>query len=559
MSVVATGSQYHTLAGVGSSTNVDDGVHDGTTRLFGMSVPLSGSRTENQPVDITSHLNDGIKEHSFLDDYYYRIWIIPLVVNVGRILSERNDAVEIWNSFFEPRDYGPIVITGDDEGETLSGDTDGTFNTLESQIRTLTTEVRGAAKVDVTYDFVFQGGGDTASVLRVLGVRLVAFLLRHNWLSPVIEQLAFRTDVMTGISGVEQRKKLRQTPRRRLEMAYLTLTKQERMFLENASYNQNTVFSVPLWSDVTTLQADTMVGAQVFAVDTRGRDYEVGGQVFLHTSTDVCESLEIESFTDSSITTVEPSLNAYSAGARVCPARFGILESKQSIKRHTNQIDATTLAWLIDADADMPNRLDTYTPDTYLDLEVYDEQNDYIEPHDIDQEVRREMMDNEIGLIGLETVEPFPRRTYPFHKLMTRDEFPAYLQWFYNRSGKYVPFWWVDRVQQFILTDEVAFDSVTMTVRTEGYAEFMFANPARRYIAIKDGDSWIYRNITNAEIQDDGNTILTLDEAPGIDLDSGDDPMICLLRKVRLDSDLLDITYETSTAIRTATRFIDVF
>ncbi len=551
--------QAPTAASYGVSVSADSYTHDPDTIAGIGEVTTYGPLSVNVPIDIIGGALDGVRQPGFLDLYYYRIWIIPAIVNLGRIISESNTNVEVWNSFFEPRDYGPIVITGDDSGLTLSGDASGTFNRLESQIRDLASSPLGAGSVDVTYDFVFQGDGDTASVLRVLGVRLVVFLLRHNWLAPVIEQLAFKTDVLTGLSGVEQRRKLRQTPRRRLEMSYLTLTKQERMYLENATYNQNTVFAVPLWSDVGMLRSAAVSGTNTFDVDTRGRDYEVGGLIFLHKDTDVCESLAIDSFTDDSVTTVEPSINDYPVGVRVCPSRFGLLESKQSIRRHTNQIEDLKLTWLIDANADRPNQLEAYTSDTYLDLEVYDEQNDYSTEHDIDQEARREMMDNDIGLIGVETIEPFPRRTYPFTKLMTRSEFPAYLRWFYNRSGKYVPFWWNDRIQHFQLTDETAFDSVTMTVKTFGYAEFMFPNPSRRYMAIKNGDAWIYRGITHAEIQDDGNTILTLDEAPGVDLDPVDDPMICLLRKVRLDSDMLDITYETSTAIRTATRFIDVF
>lgn len=545
-------------ASFGLSVNLDD--YEALFNTVGLtSSDIAGDFTDEAPISLVSEALDGNLARTVKDLYYYRIWIVPAIVNLGRIVSEAHHQVEVWNSFFEPRDFGPIVITGDDSGLSLDGDASGTFNYLESQLRTLTSDPEGAQRVDVEYDFVFQGTGDVGSVLQVLGIRIVVFLLRHNWLSTVLEQIAFKTDVLTGLSGVEQRRKLRQSPRRRLEMSYLTLTKQERMYLENATYNQNTVFAVPLWSDVGTLRTNAIAGTQTFDVDTRGRDYEVGGMVFIQKDTDVCESMAIESFTDDSITTVEPCINSYTAGARVCPARFGLLEGKQSIKRHTNEIDDTRLAWLIDSDSDALNRLETYTPDTYLDLEVYDEQNDYSSELGIEQEARREMMDNDIGLIETLTVEPFPRRTYPFTKLMLRDELPAYLQWFYNRSGKWVPFWWVDRVQHFQLTDEVSFDSITMTVKTFGYAEFMFANPSRRYIAIANGTDWIYRTIVDAEIQEDGNTLLTLDTAPGIDLDPDDDPMICLLRKVRLDSDMLELTYETSTVIRSATRFIDVF
>lgn len=527
--------------------------------IYVASSDVFGDWSDEAPVTLSSVEEAGHAATSFLDLYYYRLWIIASTVNFGRVLSPETEEVEAWNSFFEPRNFGPVVATGDTEGQTLTGDTAaGTFAKLESKMYTLSASRLGSSRISVIYDWQMQGLGDTASVLTVLGVRLIAFLLRHNWLEPVLEQLSFKTTVLTGMSGVEQRIKLRQSPRRRLEMSYLTLTDEERMYLEHAMHSQNIVFAVPLWSDTGPLNVAASIGATVFQVNTIDRDYEAGGLMFLQ-SGETSETLEIVSFTASTVTTLEPSVNAFPAGAKVCPARFGIMERQQAVKRVTSTVEKSRIAWQLDTNTDRPNMLEAYTPATYLGLEIYDEQNDYGQAHDIEQTAKSDWADNEVGTIEIVTGEPYPRRSYPFYKLMSRDELPVYLQWFYNRSGKYTPFYWNDHVRAMRMVEGTALDSVFLNVKSLGYGEFMFDNEARRQIAILTSGGWIYRSIEDAEVNEDGTTTLTLDSAPGVELTVLEDPKICLMRRVRLDSDMLDVTWFTSDTVRTATRFIDVF
>lgn len=561
MGVLAPSSFGHDPENLGTSVNVET-LEVPVLEVSVGETPMFGPLTENHPLDFISDAFDGWKAPSFLDLYYYRLWIIPSIVNFGRLLSPQEREVEAWNSFFEPREFGPVVATGDENGQTLTGDTEaGTFNWLESKMYTIAAARLGSTRINVLYDWQFQGDGDTGSVLQVLGIRLVAFLLRHNWLAPVIEQLAFKTSILTGLSGREQRIKLRQSPRRRVEMTYLTLTPEQRMYLEHAKMGQNLVFAVPLWSDVGTLGVQANVGTTVFTVDTVDKDYQAGGLFFLQsTDGETSEVLEITSFTASSVTTTEPSVNAFPAGARVCPASFGLMEKEVSRTRHTSTVEGATIPWIMDTNTDTPNLLEAYTPETYDGLEVYSEKNDYAQDHDINTKTNADDADNDIGLIERIEGEPAPRMSYPFYKLMTRDEFPAYKQWFYNRSGKYTPMWWVDHIRAFRLVTGTALDSVFLTVKSLGYGELAFGSSTRKHIAIRlpSGD-WIYRDVEDAEVNEDGTTTLTIDSAPGEALVVDDNPMICLLRKVRLDSDVLDVTWETGGVVRTATRFIDVF
>jgi hypothetical protein len=557
MSLVATGLQYPTLDSLGTSVNLSQYAADPDHNVESVNSPISGTLAVNAPIDIISNSLVGLRANSFIDIYYYRLWIIENTVDFGRILSEQIVDVEAWNSFFEVRDFGPITSIGNTDGLVLSGDQSGTFATLESKMYELTAEFIGAHQFDVEYHWQFEAGGDTFSFLRVLGQRLVAFALRHNWATPILEQLSFKTDVLTGISGVEQRIKLRQTPRRRLEMSYMTLDAEEKAYLEQITQSQNQVYAVPLWQDKSSLQIATAIDATVFSADTTLRDYEVGGLVFLQ-SGDSSEVLTIESFTDSSITTTEGAIYSYPIGAKVCPARFGILEDKVALKRHTTHHEAITIPWVLDSNQDRTNQLASYTPDTHEGLDIYDEQNDYSDVQEIEQTTVRELLDNEVGLLRVMPGETYPKRDYPFSKLVERDEFAVFLQWFYDRSGKYEPFWWLDYTPAFHLRAGVAFDSVLLTVKTNGYVSSAFGNVMRRDIAINTSGGWIYRHIDDAIDNGDGTTTLTLDTAPGVVITVDEDPLICFLRKVRLDTDTAEIVYETGEVMRTAVRFKDV-
>lgn len=558
--VAGAGLSVHTAASIGSSANVSAYSNDPETNVWAATAPeFFGGNTDNAPVSLESVALTGVRSLDFIDKYYYRLWIIPNSISLGRLLAAQDVDVEVWNSFFEERDFGPIVATGNTDGLTLTGDASGTFARLESKMYVLSAALLGAGTIDVRYDWQFEAGGDTFSFLQVLGSRLTTFKLRHNWASPILEQISFRTNVITGLSGNEQRSKLRQSPRRRIEMSYLTWDDEERAYFENASHWQNHVYAVPLWQDVAPLQTGIAEGALVLAVDTTGRDYEVGGMVFVHSGTDTCEMLTVESFTDNSVTVELGTVNAYIAGAKVCPARFGILEDKLALSRITNHHEATKLAWLLDTDTDRPNQLTSYTPDTYLGLEIYDEQNDYSSELDIEQSVQSDTLDNDIGLMRRIDGEAYPRRTHPFTTLMERDEFGALLQWFYNRSGKLTPFWWLDYTPAFHIRESITLDSIFLTVKSNEYETLSFGNAARRDIAIRTNSGWIYRHIDAVENNQNGTITLTLDEPPGVPIAVEDDPLICYLRQVRLDSDTLELIWETANVIRSATRFIDVF
>lgn len=141
----------------------------------------SGPWTSEVPIEIISHAAAGFKATSFLDLYYYRIWIIASEIDFEGITTTKTENVEVWNSFFETRSFGLINETGDedeDPGIVVAGPQSGSFVYLQSRMYVVTALLEGAFHVDVTFDWVFTGGGDTFSVLHVVGNRVIPIEVR---------------------------------------------------------------------------------------------------------------------------------------------------------------------------------------------------------------------------------------------------------------------------------------------------------------------------------------------------------------------------------------------
>jgi hypothetical protein len=550
---IVTSSAQLTISGL--SDNLNGYTNDTTTWFKKGSDPISGSSSFVLTSVVTAAY-DGVLATAYSDIFYHRIWVIPHTTNLGNLVANVVKQIEVWNANFSPVTLNSRSVEGDDSGMALTGLSSGTFNGRFSEVYELSASLDGAPVIDYDYLFDF----DTEDVRAyIVGRRVLPFTLEHNWQDTVIEQIAFKTDVMAAQSGKEQRLNLRTAPRRRLEMSYVTMDAMERASLENTLIGWHTrVYAVPLWMDSARLADAVTIGQQTFNLDTANRDYDIGDFIFIQKGT-TYDILEIDAITATTVHTRTGALNAYAVGTKVAPARLGVLESKIALDRQTSIAESFRFAWSLMADNVSSNRRVPYTPTTYRGLEVYNLSNDYSDTIQIGEEMREDVLDNDTGLFQKYQIEPFPRRTYPFRELFERSEFGNFIEWAYNRDGQRVPFWWVERVPAFKIVANESTLSSEITVTNVGYTLLINAAENRRDIAIRLANgSYLYRRIVSAEDNLDGTETLTLDQTHGVNIVAADTPYVSYLKCVRLASDIVEIEYHSTNAIRTATSFTDL-
>jgi hypothetical protein len=552
--MISSSAQLQGLADIGSSTNLDNLTHDISYHEELMASPqLAGVLSGDDIIDVISADHIGVRSTGYSDIYYYRIWIIERNTQLGNVTARQFRTIEVWNAYFEPQELLSYDNTGD---IIVDGFEAGTFNPLQSRLYSVEIPLEGTPTIDAIITWVFETLGDRVGTVQ--GQRIIPFTLRHNWEEKVLEQISYKTEVLIGMSGKEQRIGQRDTARRRLEMSYLTLTPLERSYLENVLYGwQGRRYAVPVWSDVTPLRTAVTTGGSTFDVDTVTRDFEVGSLLFVTDGVNH-DTLEITAVTADLVTTDSGSLNDYAVGAKVVPARLGMLESTLGLSRITNELESITLAWAIGANEPSTNRLVDYTPELYRGIEVYNLSNDYSDSIGIEQELRQDILDNSIGTFNTYGIDPFPRRTYPFKELRTRDDLGEFFQWIENRKGSLNPFWFTERVPSFFLQEDILSSDTTLIVKTGGYTAQSFDSVARRDIAIKTSDGWKYRRITGSVMGEDGNETITLDTSLGVDLTVAENPLMSYLKFVRLAQDSVELIYESTGVVTTASSFIDL-
>lgn len=165
----------------------------------------------------------------------------------------------------------------------------------------------------------------------------VVFPFEPDWSEPVVERLAWATDVLTAYSGAEQRIALRRHPRHQLDYRALPLEARAAAALEALLYGRQAErFLVPWWPDQSGLEAPAGAGSFALELDTRFRRFRAGGQLLLWGDPFTWELHEILSLDDVSLVLVEPTVAAWPAGSLALPLIPGArLPDSQPLGRPT--------------------------------------------------------------------------------------------------------------------------------------------------------------------------------------------------------------------------------
>jgi len=165
-----------------------------------------------------------------------------------------------------------------------------------------------------------------------------------NWASPVVERLEFSTDVLGSGTGVEQRRKLRDTPRRSFEFDLLLRGSARTYFdLWNRKFGVSECW-LPLWPDVTRLTAIAAPGSTVLFADPSFRDFRPGeGAVLIGDDPFIYELVEISDVGADSVTVSAETERWWGKGARLLPARLAALTEQPVMQRRGDDISTTTV------------------------------------------------------------------------------------------------------------------------------------------------------------------------------------------------------------------------
>lgn len=376
---------------------------------------------------------------------------------------------------------------------------------------------------------------------------LPVFSFRANWREPVAERLAFLTDVLAASEGAEQRRSVRETPRRTYEADFL-LTSNERTFWDlfiNALGGQEVV--APLyWEVVTVPEALTATVSNRIEFDTSFREwqYHTGYLALLIRDSALdYEVVEIAGVDANGVDLAAPVARNWPKNTRLLPLRRVSLEQISEVRQPSAAVATVSAQFRIVGPNPWVPASDT-SP-TYAGLPVFLSEPNWVQDLTFSQDREIDLLDRDVGLTyqidatGRVLLGQAHRWFLP-----GREKLAGFRDLIYRHRGRAGGFWLPTFKADLRLAASVSAGGTQITVENVGYGYTGGPTSGREYIAIKHEGGTILRRILSVIPGTSAATErLNLDAPVGLALSPGQVRRISFADTARFDTDEFEIVH----------------
>jgi hypothetical protein len=511
-------------------------------------LPLGGNQGTPQPALSISHsAKTGVIVDTFGGLLFERVLILPSLKALGFVLTATEFPVEVWNTFRDSdQTLETIAISG--TGQTVLADPYGeplVYAAQDSRIYQATVPSSGDPTIDQVILFTFLSG-ILGTSLEITGSRIALFSVAPDWNEGMAETIEYLTDVLKAYSDNEQRRALRQLPRRALRFRALALNAINSAGMESLVWGwQNRPFGLPWWPDASVMTSDTPAGSFVIPCNTVDRQFAAGGLCCIWKSEYVFEALSIVSLAPGAVTVSSPTqLNwTGSSATLVMPVLLARIPESVEVRRWSSAMDQIDLQFI--GEAQQPAPAPAISPTQYKGIDVLE-----ISPNwdaALNRVYKRSMVtiDPKVGPIAVvdKGGTAIVSQEFPWF-LNGHPAVTAFRAFVLRRFGQLNSFWIPTWDQDLVLAFDVGASDTAIVIQSEFYSRFFFPNPARRFIAFipMNGTANVYRKVTSSTDNGNGTESLVLDTPTGKAFPAAQ-TMVSFLTLARLGSDRTQIDW----------------
>lgn len=518
--------------------------------------PLTYGTHAESYAPVPERETDGAYIRAPMDDWYYRLHLLPPQFNLGNLAGDALRTLRLWNANFtavtvEEFDVENGIGITYTSGATVPGD----IAPLQLVRYDFTISVNGPPAVDASAVWTIDG---VVYTVPITGRRVTLFPFRPNWASRVKETLQWASTVYTAFSGREQRMSLRGQPRRLYEFG-LRLHKSDVSLFDVLTFGwQGRMFSVPLWNEIGYLTADVAVGSLLLPFDTSNFTAKVGGSVVAFRTAEDYEIFQIADVEPDGLVLAGETIKTWPRGSRVFPLMTSLMSANVSTtRRASTHLDA--IVRFTGSPLDTVPRIDATPADQlYLGEELYLRETNWRNALSITTEARGSVADKGRGPIRAQPSATFPTVIRRFMwTLKTRDDASALRAFFGRRVGKVNPVWMPSGVDDLSLIDNVTAGDISVSVAFSEYQSLIANHPARTHVVfiMRDGTHHA-RRMQSITSLPDGTSLLTLNEALSVSFAPADVKRVSYLGLYRLGADEVDFEWFTDTVSEVETNLV---
>lgn len=323
--------------------------------------------------------------------------------------------------------------------------------------------------------------------------------------APMVESLAWLTDVINSYNGTEERHQLRGSPRTQIQynIPQQAWTRQRAYNTERGGLRQK--WAVPVWSQVQLIGAVANAATSINC-DTVNYDLRANSLALLYESEDAWQVVEISAKTDASITVT--ATQAFTRAVLV-PLRIGYVSG--TVRRNSNGHNAVSI---VTFDLEDNVALTSDAPTQFLSYDLDTDEVLFEDRYEAELDAEENKADYELGLVARIAPWTYTRHSMSYMKVLTTPaEVLAFRKWLHRRAGKYRAFW-QPTYEHDLRVASTGTINTTIRFKKDSYQDWA---ADRTHIAIQDdAGTWYPRTLSNVTSVDSTTLQCTLNAALGL-------------------------------------------
>lgn len=333
------------------------------------------------------------------------------------------------------------------------------------------------------------------------------FLFPPNWSEGVEHQLSFKTDIFTSRSGKEQRRALRQTPRRTVSFSAMVVGPELVKFQRLMATKQNAEFQVPDWTRfIRTHGAEQ--GATYFTVRETVPSWLVVGTTAMLLDGETYVPVTVSSVSGFTVEVVDPISQAVGETAILRPVFLGLQESVSAV---SNTSSVASIRVTLDVKpGSLANNLNLYTPFLTGGYEVFGFNWNWGESVSSDFAWPVEQVDFQRGVTANYRPVNFGTTTQKATVVRQSEQIDTVLRFVERQKGQRGQFWMPTGTSDMEMLSDIANGASTFTVAGSEVYEQFSADPVYAAVAIYTRDARkVFRKVGSITLSG-GNSVIHL-------------------------------------------------
>lgn len=548
-----------TISEISGSANLDPfpvALND----MVGFDVPMIGAAMTAPPSTVYPDV-PAVIAGNFLFDYYYRIWVLPEVLNAQNPVTDVPIPFAIWNAFPQPL-INPLnaILPTNALGLTLDFSPGDEWRAIE--YREVNVTITPAAPLTIAAEFEFDFGDGTGLFFFNATIADFVQMIPDD---TVTETWSWLTDVMASRNNTEQRISLRATPRRTIKYGFLLENEDERRRQYQRWYKSlGSRIILPFYQYHTRLTQDSLSGASKLWFDPAKTDVRDGEFVIVMDEATVTGHLvKLETVEADGATTDSPLTFDAFARLIVAPTFTSRLNDRTGLtmKQVTGHIDVQATVLTYRASFKRPGSEAVIL--TYDGLPVL-----HLRPIAAGEtpelfDANYDTVDSETGVEDIFVSWPHPvvgtSRKYTIRRRQNPAEMDWWRDFFDTVLGQREPFLMPTWFPDLVVAEDPGPGTGILRIVNKDYASRYFPYDTFKRLQIETEAGIIWRKVLAVTENPDGSASLQLDITFGGTPDDVTINRVSFLNLVRLSTDTVTLTHgRLRTQIELPTRTVDV-